>query len=146
MIRRISALTYAVVCRGTAGEVRLAPDTYIGYMQAIDGTDEISVKRKTQLERYFQEFCDHVLFFKRLSDLKFKNEGNFRVGKSSQTTVTVWAFKAWKWRLYGAILSVEGRRTFVGVNIDPDKKQDKADRQMLTSTAQKISELSEFWA
>lgn len=144
MNRGPSALDYQVVCHGDAGDIRLAPETYVDYMQAIDGNDKISIQRRTQLSRYFREFCDHAHFFKRLSELKFKNEGNFAVGNSSQMTATVWAFKAWKWRLYGAILQVDARRCFVGVNVDPNKKKDKADPKMLRDTAHKIGALLEF--
>jgi hypothetical protein len=61
-------------------------------------------------------------------------------------SATVWTFKAWKWRLYGAIVQVPGKRCFVGVNVDPNKKQDKADQKLLRNTAQKIGELLEFGA
>ncbi|MDH2345518.1 hypothetical protein [Bradyrhizobium sp. SSUT77] len=123
----------------------MSPVIHTNYLQAIAGSDEISSKRKAQLERHFQEFCDHIHFFKRLSDLKFKNEGNFSVGNGSSVTATVWTFKAWQWRLYGSILQVHQRRCFVGVNIDPSKKQNKANQQMLRDTAQKIGLLVEFW-
>lgn len=146
MNRRVPATGYEVVCRGVASDVRMSPPTHLEYLQAIEGTDEISSKRKAQLERHFREFCDHAHFFRRLSDLKFKNEGNFVVGNGSAMTATVWTFKAWQWRLYGSILQVDRRRCFVGVNIDPSKKQNKANQHLLKDTAQKIGLLVEFWA
>ncbi|MFQ3454719.1 hypothetical protein PMN64_15575 [Bradyrhizobium sp. UFLA01-814] len=146
MNRRFTALNYTVVCQGAAGDIRMSPEAHTEYTQAIEGTDDISVKRRVQLERYFREFCDHQHFFRRLSELKFKNEGNFPVGNGSGLTATVWTFKAWKWRLYGSIIQVERKRCFVGVNVDPNKKQDKADQQMLRNTAQKIGLIVEFGA
>ena len=141
---RPSVDNFEEVCTGETGAIRLAPDVYAAYRQAICGNGEIETKRRVQLDRYFREFCDHEYFFRRLSDQKFKNEGNFPVGKGCQ--VTVWAFKAWQWRLYGAILQVNGTRCFVGVNVDPNKKQDKADRKLLRDTAAKIANLQEYGA
>jgi hypothetical protein len=142
MGQKPSAMAFCLACQGGVADVRLSPEAKVHYQQVLDGTDENSVKRKVQLARYFREFCDHLLFFNRLSDLKFKNEGNFSDGLGGH--VTIWTFKAWKWRLYGAILQVNGRRCFVGVNVDPAKKQDKADQQMLKSTAKVIAGLQEY--
>ncbi len=56
----------------------------------------------------------------------------------------IWTFKAPKWRLYGAILSVGGKRCFVGTRVDANKKQDKADQALLKATAKDIGELQEL--
>jgi hypothetical protein len=58
--------------------------------------------------------------------------------------VAVWTFKGWQWRLYGAILKVMGRRCFVGVDVDPNKKKDRADQAKLKSSAKAIAELDEY--
>jgi hypothetical protein len=111
-------------------------------VEVLEGTDEISVKRKVQLARYFREFCENAQFARRLSDQKFKNEGNFPDGQGKQ--VTVWTFKSWQWRLYGAILRTAGKNCFVGVKVDPAKKRDRADQQMLKATAKAIAALVEY--
>jgi hypothetical protein len=138
----LKAVTYRIVCMGPAGAVRLSPEAHDAYLQATVGTDEISMKRSAHLTRYFREFCDHVEFFRRLSEEKFKKEGNFPDGSGDK--VAVWTFKAWQWRLYGAIFAVEGRRCFVGVKVDAFKKQNRADQQMLKSTAKEVARLEEY--
>lgn len=141
---RSSASTFYIACRGQVSDVRLSAGAEAEYRQAIEGKDEISVKRKVQLERYFRMFCDTVHFFKYLSDQKFKNEGNFSDGRGGD--VAVWTFKAWQWRVYGGILQIEGKRCFVGLFVDPAKKRGKADQQMLKSTAKGLGGLSEYRA
>jgi hypothetical protein len=46
----------------------------------------------------------------------------------------------------GPILTVAGRRCFVGLSIDPSKKQNKADRQLLVATARAAVEFFEYGA
>jgi hypothetical protein len=111
-------------------------------MQLYENDDELSLKRRTHLQRYFKEFCDNDDYQRRLSDEKFKKEGNFRDGMGG--SVPIYAFKAWKWRVYGAVMRVSSRRCFVGVVVDPDKKQNKADRAKLTAAATAIAQLAEY--
>lgn len=139
-----SASTFYRAWEGPVSDVRLAPDAEVAYMQVIEGTDEIAVKRKVQLQRYFRAFCESVHFFRQLSDQKFKNEGNFPDGTGRQ--VAVWTFKSWQWRVYGSILPVSGKRCFVGMFVDPAKKQDRANQQMLKATAKAIGTLVEYRA
>jgi hypothetical protein len=120
----------------------MSPAAAEHYLQVLGGTDEISLKRKVQLARYFREFCENVHFFRRLSEQKFKNEGNFPDGRGTQ--VAVWTFKSWQWRLYGAILRMHGKTCFVGVLVDPAKKRDSADQQMLRASAKAIAALAEY--
>jgi hypothetical protein len=127
---------------GAKADIRMSDPIHTMYVQAIKNNDEISVKRKTHLERYFKEFCENDDYHRRLSDKKFKREGNFPDGDGNK--VTVWTFKGWQWRLYGAILKVDGRRCFVGVEVDPDKKQDRADQAKLKATAKAIAKLEEY--
>ena len=140
----LSASAYEPVYAGPEATVRLAPEAHMAYLEVIEGTDEISVKRSAHLKRYFREFCDHREFYRRLNDEKFKKEGNFSDGKGGQ--VAVWTFKSWQWRLYGAILSVGGKRCFVGICVDASKKQNKANQQMLAKAAEGIAKLTEYRA
>jgi hypothetical protein len=142
MERRESASAYYIACQGTVADVRMSPEAEAHYLEVIEGKDEISVKRKVQLARYFREFCENAHFSRRMSDQKFKNEGNFPDGHGTQ--VTVWTFKSWQWRLYGAILRTGGKICFVGVKVDPAKKRDRADQQMLKATAKAIAALAEY--
>lgn len=133
------AADYEVVWEGPAGAIRLAPRAFKKYRQAVAGRDTLSVQRKTHLERYFAEFCEHTEFNKRLNDQQFKREGAFKDGSGGE--ISIWTFKARKWRLYGAILTVSGKRCFVGTRVDSAKKQDKADQGMLKQTAKDIGSL-----
>jgi hypothetical protein len=140
-----SARTFPLVCRGAAGDVRLGPEAYGEYakiLQLAEEADEVSVKRKAHAERYFREFCDYVDVHRRLSQEKFKKEGNFPDGHHGK--VAVWTFKSWQWRLYGATLTIDGRRCFVGMKVDSSKKQNRANRALLKSTALEIGELLEY--
>jgi hypothetical protein len=120
----------------------MSPAEKAAYDQAIANEDEISVRRRTHLKRYFSEFCENDDFHRRLNERQFKNEGKFSDGRGGKTTI--WTFKAWQWRVYGAILTVKERRCFVGVKVDPDKKQDRADRNILKATAKVIGSLIEY--
>jgi len=78
----------------------------------------------------------------RLSDEKFKKEDDFSDGHHG--TVAISAFKARQWRLYGAILTVNGKRCFVGVRVDADKKRDNADQDIMKRAAKDVGDLSEY--
>jgi hypothetical protein len=81
-------------------------------------------------------------YYNRLGQDKFKKEGNFPTGPGGE--VAVWEFKAFQWRLYGGIAEVGDRRCFVGVAVDPDKKRDRANQQLLTVAAKRLGDFSEF--
>jgi len=58
-----TARTFSLVYRGAAGDIRLGPDAHGEYdkvLQLVEEADEIAVKRKAHIERYFREFCDNV--------------------------------------------------------------------------------------
>jgi hypothetical protein len=137
------AASYEIVCEGIAGVVRLSPDACAAYRDAIAGQDKLSVQLRTHLARYFREFCEHADCHKRLNPQQFKREDSLKDGYGGE--VVVWAFKAPKWRLYGAIIpDASGRRCFVGTRVDADKKRDKADQALLRATAKDIGGLAEL--
>lgn len=143
--RQPAAKTFPLVYRGAAGDVRLGPEAHAEYQKVVqlaEKSDEIALKRKAHIERYFREFCDSVDVQRRLSSEKFKKEGNFPDGHHGN--VAVWTFKSWQWRLYGATLTVDERRCFVGMKVDDAKKQDRANQTMLKGTALAIGELFEY--
>lgn len=143
MIRALyPAAGLRVVCHGLVADVRMMEDVYSEYSQAIEGKDEISVKRRARLARYFREFCEHMDYYMRMGQDKFKKEGNFPDGNGKM--VAVWEFKAFQWRLYGGVTDVSGRRCFVGVAVDPDKKRDRANPQLLAAAAKRLGGFSEF--
>lgn len=134
------AADFEIVFSGPVADVRLSPIASREFQKVCVGTDQRSVKRKAHLTRYFEEFCAREPH--RLSMEKFKKQDDFADGKGGQ--VAVYEFKAWQWRLYGAILRVGGKKCFVGVKVDHDKKSDRADRALLAAAAKEISELPEY--
>jgi len=89
--------------------------------------------------RYFERFCE--LGPQSLGEEKFKLEERLPDGKGG--AVAVFTFKPFKLRIYGSILTVAGKRTFVGTRADA-KKQDKANRELLKATAIDIANLAEY--
>lgn len=51
--------------------------------------------------------------------------------------VQVWVFKSFQLRVYGVQGSVNGKRSFFAVEVDPKKKQNKADPKILERAAKK---------
>jgi hypothetical protein len=135
-----SAAEFERVRDGPYASVRLEPEVYRAYMQLFESNDTLSKKRRKHLERYFQRYCE--IGPQALGEDKFKFEDSFPDGKGRQ--VHVYAFKSFQLRLYGGILTVAGKRCFVGVRVDPSKKSDKADQGLLRSAANDIAELVEY--
>jgi hypothetical protein len=133
---------FVIAWTGVKADVRMSPAEKALYDQAIANDDEISAKRKTHLARFFTEFCENDDYYRRLNDRQFKNQGKFKDGTGGKATI--WTFKAWQWRVYGAIMNINGRRCFVGGKVDPDKKNDQADRAILNAAAKIIGSLAEY--
>ena len=66
---------------------------------------------------------------------------NGNEGRTSIHNVMLQAFKTFKVRLYGFSSDVGGKRTFVIIDSDPAKKQDKADPKILKRAKRRIDEL-----
>jgi hypothetical protein len=100
----LKAEDFELAWRGAKADVRMSLAEMALYNQAIVNEDEISAKRRTQLARYFTEFCENDDYHRRLNDKQFKNQGKFKDGLGGKATI--WAFKAWQWRVYGAIMNI----------------------------------------
>lgn len=137
---RVSAKDLVVVCEGPVAHVRLSQAAHNAYLAIQDGKSDQDVRRKTHLNRYFQEYCTRANH--RLSAEKFKKEGNFPDGRGGK--VAVFVFKVWQWRLYGAVMKVSSKKCFIGMRVDSDKKKDKANRSILESAAIDIANLVEY--
>lgn len=135
-----SAAEFACVEDGPHASVRLSPDLHREYMQLFQNTDQLAKKRRKHLERYFARYCQ--LGHGSLGDDKFKFEDSFPDGHGKQ--VHVYAFKSFQLRIYGGIITVAGKRCFVGVRWDPSKKSNKANQQLLRLAADDIAELIEY--
>ncbi len=123
--------TFIRVSSGQAGEVWLLQDVYETYRRIKNGTNELEVKQRTQLERFMREFCANIR--PALNDEQFKKEDSFK--NKGGHNATVFAFKPFKARFYGVVTQIGNKKVFLGLKVDPAKRQDKANRALLVSTA-----------
>ncbi|HEX4183364.1 MAG TPA: hypothetical protein VHY34_08900 [Caulobacteraceae bacterium] len=87
--------------------------------------DQIEDTKKDRLIRVMELWCAGT----KLTPEQFNgNEGR---AKKGGVNVLVGAFKTHKMRLYGAAMTIDQRRTFVIVDSDLAKKQNKADPTIL---------------
>lgn len=68
------------------------------------------------------------------------NEGRAKRGSAN---ILLGAFKRFKIRLYGFSHNLSGRRTFIIIDLDPAKKQDKADPKVLKRAKERALDLVE---
>lgn len=78
-----------------------------------------------RLNAIMQKMCDQCGHIG-MPPQKFRSEG-----RGDADGVLLWAFKVWQFRLYGFIKKLEGKETFIGVDFDDAKKQNKADQDLL---------------
>ena len=111
--------TRAVVVSGKVWKaIRAAPD-----------------QSKAQLLKTFDQWCEGYA----LPDGKHKrNEGRYHHGEES---ILRQAFAASSIRVYGWIETVEGVETFILVDVDVNKKQQKADQDLLAEVGRKAFRL-----
>jgi hypothetical protein len=85
--------------------------------------DALDDKKQGRFRRIMELWCNN----QKLTPEMF----NANEGRSPQNNLLLQAFKAFKVRLYGFVRPVQGVRTFVLIDADPAKKQDKADPGIL---------------
>jgi hypothetical protein len=73
-----------------------------------------------------------------ITEKQFKSEKRFSVGNAGKN-VMISAFKGWQVRLYGAVVKLGGKATFLCAEIDDAKKQDKADQDTLKRAAKNLT-------
>ena len=130
------------VAAGRLGTVWMSREAFAGYKQAIGNADIISMKRKRHLERFFNEFCNNVGHEARLGG-NFKKEGNFSAKNGA--IITIWAFRAFNWSLYGTTLQVDERRNFVGVEVETEEIEGNGtNHALIEMAAMKLSSLLEY--
>lgn len=66
---------------------------------------------------------------------------NYNEGRSKQKNLLIQAFKAFKIRFYGFERHLSDRRTFIIIDYDPAKKQDKADPNILKRAKSSADEI-----
>lgn len=136
----LAAADFVVVATGPHADVRLSPLAKVEYDKVRDGTHELAIRQFRELERYMARFCESST--PSFGPGQYRKEDNLSDGQGGKAAV--YEFKPRKWRLYGAILKVNEKKYFVGVRVDPAKKQDKADMKALRLTALDIGNLKEY--
>lgn len=84
--------------------------------------EELDDRQEGRFRRIMQMWCDGQ---KLTREMYNGNEGR------SPDNIMLHAFKAFKIRLYGFVRSVGDLKTFIVVDVDPAKKRDKADPNIL---------------
>lgn len=88
--------------------------------------------------------------FRRIMELWCVNERltpemfNANEGRSPKDNLLLQAFKAFKVRLYGFVRTVQGTRTFIVIDVDPAKKQDRADPGILKRAKGRADEVGKW--
>jgi hypothetical protein len=94
--------------------------------------NELPLSKRARFEAIMGRWCDGV----RLTPEMFNaNEGRSPGGILLQT------FKGFKIRLYGFARTVSSKKTFLIVDVDPAKKQDKADQGILKRAKRRVDEI-----
>jgi hypothetical protein len=108
---------------------------WVGLMSDVNREFQRLDKRwRSKLERHFRNYGIQGTT---MPQEQFKSEGRFPTGGPESQMLQVYAFKAFQHRIYGATISLEGRETFVGMEL-VTKKQDKADQELLRRVAQRF--------
>lgn len=116
--RALNALGCCVVVSGRRARVAI----HSGAEREFDGLDE---RKKVHLLRVMELWCEG----QRLTPEQY-NPSEKRARKGD-VNVLVGAFKAFKNRLYGTVLDIDNQPTFVIVDVDPAKKQQRANKGIL---------------
>lgn len=110
-------------------------DRWVAFLPEVEAAwKDIDERYKKRLENLFRIYGDRSL---KLPPEKFKQEGRYATGLPNGDTTSVYAFKSFQERIYGASLHIEGHETFVGVEHER-KKKDRANKETLTRVAKTI--------
>jgi hypothetical protein len=127
-----------LITRGAYGCVWLSDEAKEEYDALCARNDETSIREATTIRRYFERFA--ALGPAGLDNPKMmKPEGRRPNGTGRQ--VQVFAIKAYQWRLYGVRCHHRGEPSFVGLCVDPSKKQNKANPKLIDKCARLSSKL-----
>ena len=96
--------------------------------------DELDAKWRARCEKIMEFYARHGP--EDLSKEKFRSEHRYHTGGKSGKESMIYAFKAYQVRLYGG--KIPDVDCFVCTEIDPAKKQDKADKTRLRRAARKL--------
>jgi hypothetical protein len=95
--------------------------------------DELDFQKQNRFTKTMQAWCD--------GDKLTPEMFNYSEGRSPKNNIMLQAFKAFKVRLYGFQFAVDDKRTFIIVDADLAKKQNKADPNILKRAKSRIDGL-----
>lgn len=98
-----------------------------------DDFEALNDKNQGRFRRIMELWCTN----QRLTPEMF----NANEGRSPQENILLQAFKAFKVRLYGFVRTVQGTKTFIVIDLDPAKKQDRADPGILKRARGRADEI-----
>jgi hypothetical protein len=129
----------ALKCQELASKVRRQ---VVIHQAAEDEFDQVDERKQARLLRIMELWCDG----QRLTEEQFNgNEGREQKG---DVNVLLQAFKTHKVRLYGIDTQIDEKRTFVILEVDSEKKQNKADPKILKRAGSRalefVSELAKL--
>jgi hypothetical protein len=130
--KAFEALGFKIARDGVVRRVMLSAEVWAAYEEIGNATDRFHVSQRRSLDRLFERFCDVAAHNN--NEQQFVKEGNF--GSDNET---VWAFKAFQFRVYGASFKIDDKETFMAVKHDPTKKQNKANKVLLKASGNALS-------
>lgn len=95
--------------------------------------EAIEERKRSRLLRIMELWCDG----RPLTEEMF----NANEGRASRSNLMLQAFKGFKIRMYGFVRQVSSKKTFVIVDLDLAKKQNRADKELLKRAKSRVDEI-----
>lgn len=107
------------------------------WMHIEEAYDAIDDKAQGRFLRLMEQWCEGRLPL--TPKMLNTNEG-----RSRRHETLLQAFKGFKVRLYGFVCTIKGSKFFIIVDIDPAKKQDKADPTILKRAKERVDNMEDI--
>lgn len=115
-----------LVGTGPYADVRLFGEAKEEYEALRNRNDRTSIQEYRAISRYFDRYAKMGPLH--LDKKMFKKQDR---RSSGGTTLMVYEFKSYQFRIYGVVGERDNKRCFSGTACDPSKQQDKADPKKL---------------
>jgi hypothetical protein len=103
---------------------------------------KVDARRRSDLDDLIRRYCEQGPAS--LPPTKFNANECWFPSERAQNKVRLQAFKPWALRAYGFARQFNNRSTFFITRIDPSKKQDRADQDILHAAGVEAVTVSEF--
>jgi hypothetical protein len=116
-------------------KVAQGPDSTVAMTQSVYKTfSMVAAKARARIKRPMEKYAEEGP--RHLNREQFRLEMRCPSGRGSEK-VAVYCFKAWQVRVYGVRITMNEKPVFVCSEIDPSKKQDKANPKLIKQAAKK---------